>query len=207
VTVFYVVQHAEKERQPGDPGLTDLGRRQAGRTALWLRQVGVNAVFSSPMRRARETAGFIASAVGVPVREDARLRERMNWDGAQPLGEFLAEWAASVRDRWFVPRAGDSSWRAGERFLAFLGDVAGEPGPIVVCTHGGVTVDLLRTLAGDQALPPRLLDEGIPPCAITTLEDQVVMDIASVSHLEWQHGGLLPCCGRGGHPEADRCGA
>jgi broad specificity phosphatase PhoE len=184
VTLFYVVQHGEKESRPGDPGLTDLGCRQASGTASWLHQVGVSAVFSSPMRRARETAGFIASAVGVPVREDGRLRERMNWDGPEPFEEFLAEWAASVRDRSFVPRTGDSSWRAGERFLAFLREVAGNPGPVVVCTHGGVTVDLLRTLIGDQALPPRLLAEGIPACAITTLDDEVVMDIASVSHLE-----------------------
>jgi hypothetical protein len=54
---------------------------------------------------------------------------------------------------------------------------------IVVCSHGGVTVDLLRTLAGDRMLAPRLLAEGIPPCAITTLEGLRVLDIASVSHL------------------------
>jgi broad specificity phosphatase PhoE len=135
------------------------------------------------MRRTRETADFIGSAVGVPVREDVRLRERMNWDGAQPFEEFLADWAASVRDRSFVPWTGDSSGQAGERFRAFLRDVAKEPGPVAVCVHGGVTVDLLRTLLGDQALPPRLLDEGIPACAITTLEDQVVRDVASVGHL------------------------
>jgi broad specificity phosphatase PhoE len=188
VTVFYVVQHGEKERWPGDPGLTDLGRQQAERTALWLHRAGVSAVFSSPMRRAVETAGLIASAAGVPVQEDMRLRERMNWDGAQSFEEFLADWAASVRDRSFVPRTGDSSLQAGERFLGFVRDLAGGPRTIAVCAHGGVTVDLLRTLAGDQALPGRLLDEGIPPCAITTLDDEVIMDIASVSHLDLQHG-------------------
>jgi broad specificity phosphatase PhoE len=207
VTLFYVVQHGEKELHAGDPGLTALGRQQARRTALWLREMGVRAVFSSPMRRARETADFIGSAVGVPVREDVRLRERMNWDGAQPFEEFLADWAASVRDRSFVPRSGDSSWQAGERFRAFLRDVAGEPGPVAICVHGGVTVDLLRTLLGDQALPPRLLDEGIPACAITTLEDQVVRDVASVGHLGKQHGilsalimRLVVCRFRSGFP-------
>jgi broad specificity phosphatase PhoE len=77
VTLFYVVQHGEKESRPGDPGLTDLGCRQASGTASWLRQVGVSAVLSSPMRRARETAGFIASAIGGQVREDGRLREEV----------------------------------------------------------------------------------------------------------------------------------
>lgn len=184
VTIFYVVQHGEKERLPGDPGLTDLGRWQADRTAMWLRQAEVMSVFSSPMRRARETADLIASVINTPVREDTRLRERMNWDGSQPFDEFLTEWAASVRDRDFVPQAGDSSRQAGERFRSFLRDVAAGPEVIVVCTHGGVTVDLLRTLVGDQELDPRLLAEGIPSCAITTLQDQTVLEIASVNHLE-----------------------
>jgi hypothetical protein len=32
-----VVQHGDKERLPGDPGLTELGKRQALTTARWLR--------------------------------------------------------------------------------------------------------------------------------------------------------------------------
>lgn len=55
---------------------------------------------------------------------------------------------------------------------------------IVVCAHGGVTVDLQRTLVGGQALAPRLLAEGISSCAITTLRDQTVLDIALVNHLD-----------------------
>jgi broad specificity phosphatase PhoE len=184
VTVFYVVQHGAKQPQPGDPGLTELGRRQAMRTAQWLRRAGLRGVFSSPLRRARETADIIAAAAGVPVAEDIRLRERMNWDGTEPFEEFLRQWAESVRDRSFVPRTGDSSAQAGERFRAFLRDLAGTPGPIAVCTHGGVTVDLVRTMTGDQALAPQLLHDGIPPCAITTLEDQAIVSIASVSHLQ-----------------------
>jgi broad specificity phosphatase PhoE len=72
------------------------------------------------MRRARETAGFIASAIGVPVREDGRLQERMNWDGAQPFEEFLADWAASVRDRSF-PRPATPLGRPASGFLLFSG--------------------------------------------------------------------------------------
>lgn len=183
MTIFYVVQHAEKLPDPGDPGLTELGLRQAARTARWLGEVGLAAVFSSPMRRARQTADAIASATGLPVSEDVRLRERMNWDGSQPIEEFLADWAAAVRDRSFVPPTGDSSEQAGARFRDFLRDLAEEAGPIAVCTHGGVTVDLLRTLIGDRALAPSLLEKGVPPCAITTLDGQVVKSVASVHHL------------------------
>ncbi|MGW0731874.1 histidine phosphatase family protein [Streptomyces sp. NPDC002851] len=183
MTVFHVVQHAEKERQLGDPGLTALGRQQAARTAKWIQRTGVGAVFSSPLRRARETAQFIAVASGLRVQEDARLRERMNWSDGQPIEGFLADWAATVRDRDFVPRSGDSSRDAGARFLSFLTDLVVEREPVVVVTHGGVTVDLLRTLAGDEVLPDSLLHNGIPSCAITTLDGTAVVDIASQAHL------------------------
>ncbi|REE98275.1 histidine phosphatase family protein [Thermomonospora umbrina] len=184
MTLFYLVQHAQKEPGPGDPGLTELGLRQAERTAEWLRGVDPAAVFSSPLRRALRTAEFIADAAGVAVRTDDRLRERMNWDGDQPLDGFLDDWAAAVADRDFVPANGESSRRAGERFRAFLVEHAREAGPIVVCTHGGVTVDLLRTLMGDGALAPELLCLGVPACAITTLRGLSPVSIASMAHLE-----------------------
>ncbi|NUK14037.1 histidine phosphatase family protein [Streptomyces lunaelactis] len=184
MTIFYLVQHAEKERQLGDPGLTVLGRQQAARTAEWLEHVGIGAVFSSPLRRACETAQFITVASGLQLHEDARLRERMNWADDQPIEGFLADWAATVRDRDFIPRSGDSSRRAGDRFLACLTDLAAERGPVAVVTHGGVTVDLLRTLVGDEVLPDSLLHDGVPSCAITTLNGTAVVDIASQVHLQ-----------------------
>ncbi|MEU6254322.1 histidine phosphatase family protein [Streptomyces sp. NPDC047043] len=184
MTTFYLVQHAEKERQLGDPGLTTLGREQASRTAEWLRHVGLRAVFSSPLRRARETAQFIASASGIRVQEDVRLRERMNWADDQPIEEFLADWAATVQDRDFVPRSGDSSRHAGARLLSCLTDLAAERGPVAIVTHGGVTVDLLRSLVGDEVLPDSLLHDGVPSCAITTLDGTAVVDIASQAHLQ-----------------------
>ncbi|MGW1973892.1 histidine phosphatase family protein, partial [Streptomyces tubercidicus] len=109
MTVFHLVQHAEKERLPGDPGLTEAGRRQAARTADRLWHLGVRAVFTSPLRRARETAAPIASRSGLPVQEDVRLRERMNWDSSRSAEDFLRDWAASVEDRDFLPASGDSS--------------------------------------------------------------------------------------------------
>ena len=75
---------------PGDPGLTGTGREQAIHTGRWLRGQGIRALYSSPMRRARETAEGIASVTGLTVRYDARLRERLNWDGSLPFDAFMA---------------------------------------------------------------------------------------------------------------------
>jgi hypothetical protein len=48
-----------------------------------------------------------------------------------------------------------------------------------------VTVDLLRTLLGDDALPAGLIEEGVPPGAITTLDALTVLRIADTGHLSW----------------------
>jgi phosphohistidine phosphatase SixA len=81
MTMVYLVQHGEKQRLPGDPGLTQLGRQQATRTGRWLSGHGVSALWTSPLRRARETADCIAAVTGLAVQPDARLEERLNWDG------------------------------------------------------------------------------------------------------------------------------
>jgi broad specificity phosphatase PhoE len=183
MTLIFLVQHAEAEPGPGDPGLTAAGRQQAGRTAQWLYGCGLNAVYSSPLRRSVETAGHIAGAAGLSIRRDVRLRERMNWDTSLTLEEFRTEWDRSTLDPDYVPRHGDSSRQAGQRLRSFLLDLAAEPGPVAATSHGGVTTDLLRTLLGEAELPPWLLDKGVPSCAITTFRNLDVVEIASVAHL------------------------
>lgn len=115
---MYLVQHGEKEPLPGDPGLTRRGLEQARLAGRRLRGLGISALYSSPMRRARETAEGIASVTGLTVRCDARLRERLNWDGGLPFDAFMDLWARTMRDRDWEPADGESSRQAGMRLRA-----------------------------------------------------------------------------------------
>jgi len=212
----WIVQHAEKEpgdAEPADPGLTERGRRQARRAAAHLWEVGpFDLLCSSPLRRARQTAEALAERLGLSVLVDDRLRERMNW-GAAPVGspsalaesvdEFLREWRHATRDRDYVPASGDSSRATGERFRLLLEELAvgaGERafppvlGPLVrravVVSHGGVTVDLLRTLFGDGAVrdaAPDAIERGIPSCGITRLARRAsaweLVGLGDIAHL------------------------
>lgn len=67
MTAIYLVQHGAREQQPGDPALTERGRKQAAITARWFQRITLTAVYSSPLRRAQQTAGPIAAAAGLPV--------------------------------------------------------------------------------------------------------------------------------------------
>lgn len=124
------VRHGEPERietgtgVPADPALTARGREQAQRLAHWLASESIDAVLSSPQRRARETAAPIARAHGLEpvitpglveydVKSDSyipmeELKERNDphlmamyegrWEefGAEPAEEFRARVAATV---------------------------------------------------------------------------------------------------------------
>jgi len=110
----------------------------------------------------------------------------VNWDGTWSYEAFLAGWARATRDRDFVPHGGESSRQAGNRLHAFVAALPAGLTPAGVVTHGGVITDLLRNLLPDQELPAGLLETGIPPCAITTLDDLTAVSIAATGHLHGQ---------------------
>jgi broad specificity phosphatase PhoE len=171
-----IVQHAEKDRSPGDPGLTERGRQQATTIATALARGEWNALYCSPLRRARETATAIGEACALDVLIDDRLRERMNWGSGpdtQTLEAFLADWRRATTNRSSTPPSGESSDATGARFLSAINEFAARAGPrILVVSHGGATVDLLRTMFGDDevnALAPTAIGDGVPSCALTHL--------------------------------------
>lgn len=77
-SVIYVVRHAEKTGNDGDPDLTAQGRARAGYIATILAKTGIRQVFSSKTARTRQTAAPAAAMLGLPVKEyDARHPEKM----------------------------------------------------------------------------------------------------------------------------------
>ena len=72
---LFVVRHAEAA--PGEPDelrpLTDAGRAAARALGDRLGEVGVDAVVTSPLLRARETGEAIARGAGVAAEPDERL--------------------------------------------------------------------------------------------------------------------------------------
>ncbi len=176
-TRFVIVQHAEKGSEPGDPGLTERGRAQADAIAESLEASKVDAIYASPLRRARETAEPIAERLGLTIFTDERLEERMNWDPSITLDEFLAEWNRATADRRYQPTIGQSSQVAGERLGAALSDLAlvHPSQTVVVIGHGGITMDLARNLLGDAAvlkMVPHAVETGVPSGAVTEIVEE-----------------------------------
>ena len=144
-----LIRHALPERietddgSPADPPLSALGRAQADRMAGWVAAEKIGAIYTSPMRRARETAEPLALALGAAIAVDAGLVEMDHLsDVYVPLEQLKAE----DYPRWqeLVQRGG---LYAGVDLTAFRRNVvasveraiaAWPGGRVAVVCHGGV---------------------------------------------------------------------
>ncbi len=90
MTTLYLVRHGQSVSNleniftgQSNTVLTDLGLRQAERTAEYLSRFPITCIYSSPLIRARQTAEVYADRVGLPIVESDDLKE-LNaglWEG------------------------------------------------------------------------------------------------------------------------------
>jgi probable phosphoglycerate mutase len=129
---------------PADPSLSELGRRQAEALADWLRHEPLHAIYTSPLRRAVETAVPLAAATGLGPVVDEDLAE---WDRDAtdyvPIEELKAEgdprWQELVDGTWTRDGTVDVEAWTGAVVAAVERVVAAHPGQTVaVVAHGGV---------------------------------------------------------------------
>ncbi len=106
-----MVRHGEtdwnRERRyqgHADTPLNDAGRRQARELASALGTEGLSAVYTSPLRRASETAAIIADRLGLEALELEALREI-------DVGDWQGLTVDEVRTRF--PQRADVAWRSG----------------------------------------------------------------------------------------------
>lgn len=126
-----------------DVPLNEAGRAQAHRLATGLATCGFVAVWSSPLLRALETARIIAGQLGLPPpRCHDGLKERhfgiIQGVPKHELAELNPALLQHILRR--NPAAefagGESMDEFADRVLAALAEIAAQPGPLLVITHG-----------------------------------------------------------------------
>ena len=136
-----------------DPPLSELGEAQAREAAGRLDRV--DAVWASDLVRARRTAEVIAAARALPVRFDARLRERHGgpWQGLT-RAEIEADWPGHLTDGR-RPDGYEGDDEVSARVLAALGELADAhpDARVLVVTHGGVVRTVERCLLDTMREP------------------------------------------------------
>lgn len=163
---LWLVRHGEStwnalgwiQGQADGPTLTEMGRQQSAHAADRLRNGMVEAIYASDLVRAQQTAAFVGTALGLPVRYDETLRERCF--GAQeglPLSTLAPEHSGISGDRVIDasarPEGGESLDELYHRVGAFVEWllVQQHAGDIVVVTHGG-TIRALRAYCSGQPM-------------------------------------------------------
>jgi broad specificity phosphatase PhoE len=154
--------HPEAVALPEAEGdrLTERGWEQARAAARVLRDARPARLLSSPMRRARETAGVLAEELGlaVEIRESIHeVRESDEYLELPPEAQKLRRWSV-----WMAEHGHDPDWAppGGESFNAVRARVrqfkvemeGGDPGADVLAVSHGIFLRffLIDSLLGDR---------------------------------------------------------
>lgn len=187
-TRFLLLRHGQTDLSTqrrysgrGNPALTDVGRRQAELAAQYMaNRGGVDAVVTSPLQRAYETAATAAKALGLDVTVDDDLIETDfgAWEGltfaeaSQRDPEIHRRW---LRDTSVLPPGGESFDSVAQRVRRAQDRLVAE--------YGGQTVLVVSHVTPIKTLLRIALDAG--PNILYRLH----LDLASLSMAEFYPDG------------------
>ncbi|WP_322780070.1 bifunctional RNase H/acid phosphatase [Frankia sp. Cas4] len=159
-----------------DAGLTDVGYAQADAVAVRLREVEFEAVYCSPLKRARQTADALGR--DYVVDDDVRETDFGTWEGLtfgevrQRFPEELNAWLADPS----VPPPG------GESILDTVGRVTAARDRICAA-HPGARILVVSHVTPIKALTQLALDAS--PAVLYRLH----LDLVSMSTIDWYSDG------------------
>lgn len=189
---IYLMRHGETEynrvgrlQGQSDIPLNEFGIALAEKTAEGLKDVSFDAVFSSPLQRAVETARIVTGGRDVKIETDERLKEihfgigegvrfdEAKRDASHPVHNFFC-----APERYFPAGEAESFDRVRERGKSFLEEkifplenrLAAEgrtDGNILIVAHGAFNRCILNRIAG---IPDREFWKiNLPNCAVSLL--------------------------------------
>ena len=187
MTKVFIVRHGatdwnnlKRAQGHADIDLNDEGRKQALETAQHLAGESLDAVYSSDLKRAVDTARPIADAHGLVVRTDRRFREidQGEWEGLH-TDEIRQRWPMlwGPHRHYSTRPGGESPHEVRARAVDGLKDaVAAHPnGTIVLVSHGGTIRWLAAEALGyDDKQSARL--RGLGNGAVVSVEAKIADD-------------------------------
>lgn len=207
--LLYCVRHGEstynaegRVQGQSDVPLSPLGLRQGAAVAEALREKGVEAVFTSPLRRAYQTAELVAAAARCPLFVEDDLKEihagifqdklRRDLEVAQP--DEYRRWIGGDMD--YVIPGGESRRQLARRGSAALRRIAAGPyRTAAVIAHGRMFVVSFAALMPYEA---RRIPAALQNGSITTLKaDAATGEFRLVSADQTDHLNAVGLTGRG----------
>jgi len=158
MTRLILIRHGETDwnvegRWQGqiDVPLNENGREDARETAHSLEEAGIQAIYSSDLKRASETAKALGEATGLEIRTDARLREihQGEWQGllvSEIQERYNQRFEQRLKNPWAVaPPGGETVVEVQQRVFQALDDILQKhPEDTVAIVAHGFVIALLR---------------------------------------------------------------
>ena len=214
-TVF-LIRHAENRanitkefsHHRVDYSLTAKGILQAQQTAERVRSLAVHEIYSSPLKRAAQTAGIIAGACGLPLTVIEAFRET-NTGVMEDRPATMDDWRYhnDILSAWYDGKPA-VCFPGGEDYLSLLSRarsgfaqaLAGKEGRrVVIVGHGGMFATTLKDIC-DNVDVAWLRHADAANCSITQIEMAIVggeprgrlVGWADRSHLQGWAADLVP---------------
>ena len=178
---FWLVRHGATQLHSGkivmgryDARLSDVGRAQMEKMGSRLagEKLRAEALYTSPLRRARDSAELVNAGLGLPIREEADFAEISlgAWDGML-IGDVKKQWPAEYARRgeylmsYRFDEGSESFYMVQHRVRrALVRLLKADPSPdILILSHAGVIKCLWGLLQGrdiDWAFPRCKPDKG-----------------------------------------------
>jgi alpha-ribazole phosphatase len=153
-----------------DVPLNDKGREQARQLVAKLQHIEIDAIYSSDLVRARQTAQILAEAIDAPLVLDPRLREIHQglWEGML-FQNIQQEYSRAFERRksdplQVAPPEGETVGQLRHRVLSALKDIleAHPNGRVAIVAHG---LSLALILVELNGIPIQQVWDHIPPNA------------------------------------------
>ncbi|MGD9703977.1 MAG: histidine phosphatase family protein [Acidimicrobiia bacterium] len=163
MTRIFLVRHGRASAgwdDDPDPGLDDVGRHQAARVAAALAPLGPLDIWTSPLRRCRETAEPLVAIWGTTPIVETALAEIPSPDGV-PMGARVPWLRAAMAGTWS---------ELGDRYTSFRDGTAARlrtaERDTVVFSHFVAINAVMGIAQGDDRLVIRSLDN----CSVSIVE-------------------------------------
>lgn len=187
--MLYIVRHGETDwnRQKKVQGHTDIplneyGRHLAEETAEGMKDIPIDIGYTSPLKRARETAEIILKGRNIPLLDEPGIQEigfgiyegihtgtQEKEPGSDEFNLFFTDTASYI-----PPEGAESVEELYERTGQFLEELCGrrelEDKNILISTHGAAMTALLNRIKGNVTVAGFWKDEVPPNCSVTMVE-------------------------------------
>lgn len=186
--LLYLIRHGETDKNKdkllqgqSDSELNEYGRELARKTSEGLKDVAFDYIFTSPLKRAKETAQIVMAKRKIPFYEEIRIQEISFGDyeglcfGEEnyniPSKEFLAFFDAP--EKYTTPPNGETFEEVIKRTGEFLEEIISneeyQDKIILISTHGCALKALLANIRGTET--SEFWGEGVHRnCAVTMVE-------------------------------------